>query len=246
MKSLSALIKRNFLETVRDPLSLIFCAAFPLVMLIFMNVTVGNLDGGGAAIFKIDTYAPAICVFGYTFTMMFTAMQIAGDKNTSFIKRIKISPVGRVTYLMSFVFAAMPIAFLQTVLFFIVAVILKYPFNAKILLTFLYLIPSAFLYVSLGVLIGELCSDEKKTGPVCSIIVSVTSILGGIFMPVEILSGAMEKIANALPFKHSVEIASKILIDGAAAIYPNIIYVLAYAVAAWVAIFVIEKIKSTK
>ena len=65
-------------------------------------------------------------------------------------------------------------------------------------------------------------------------------------MPVEILSGAMEKIANALPFKHSVEIASKILVDGAAAIYPNIIYVLAYAFAAWLAIFVIEKIKSTR
>lgn len=246
MKSLISLTKRNFLEIVRDPLSLIFCAAFPLIMLVFMNVTVGNLSGGGAAIFKIEAYAPAICVFGYTFTMMFTAMQIAGDKNSSFIKRIKISPVGRMTYLLSFVLAAMPIAFLQTLLFFIVAVILKYPFNAKILLTFLYLIPSALLYVSFGVLIGEFCSDEKKTGPVCSIIVSVTSILGGIFMPTDILSGAMKNIANALPFKHSVEIASKILSVGAGAIYPGVIYVLAYALAAWVAIAIIEKIKSAK
>ena len=246
MKKLFSLTKRNFLEIIRDPLSMIFCAAFPLAMLIFMNVTVGNLQGGGAAIFKIEAYAPAICVFGYTFTMMFTAMQIAGDKNSSFIKRIRISPVGRMTYLMSFVFAAMPIAFLQTVLFFIVAFILKYPFNAKILLTFLYLIPSAFLYVSFGVLIGEICSDEKKTGPICSIIVSVTSILGGIFMPTDILSGAMKNIANALPFKHSVEIASKILSDGAGVIYPNIIYVAAYAVAAWVIIAVIEKIRAAK
>ena len=89
MKALFSLTKRNLKETLRDPLSLIFCLVFPILMLILMQAIILNIQNAPEN-FKIENYASGICVFGYTFISMFVALQIASDKNTSFIKRIKI------------------------------------------------------------------------------------------------------------------------------------------------------------
>ena len=142
MRKLSALVKRNLIEIIRDPLTAVFCVAFPIVMLVFMQV-IFLQTGFVPDNFKIENYAVGICVFGYTFLSMFTAMSIAGDKNSSFIKRIEVSPVNRGTYLFSFVLSGLPIAFCQTVLFFAIAFLFKLPFNGKSCLAMAYLLPSA-------------------------------------------------------------------------------------------------------
>ena len=97
MNKLLALTKRNILELIRDPLSLVFCIAFPVVMLVFMQIMFLSIEFTPAN-FEIKNYAIGICIFGYTFTGMFTAMSIAGDKNTSLIKRINVSPTNKLTY----------------------------------------------------------------------------------------------------------------------------------------------------
>ena len=78
MKKLISLTKRNLLEIVRDPLSAIFCIAFPVVMLVFMQVLISGFDYIPPN-FEVQNYATGICVFGFTFTAMFISMSIAGD-----------------------------------------------------------------------------------------------------------------------------------------------------------------------
>ena len=79
MKKLISLTKRNMKEMLRDPLSLVFCLAFPVVMLVLMQsifLSFENIPDN----FLIENYASGICVFGYTFIGMFVALQIASDK----------------------------------------------------------------------------------------------------------------------------------------------------------------------
>lgn len=242
MRGLSALIKRNLKEMIRDPLSAIFCLAFPLVMLALMQVIFLNLEFVPDN-FRIENYAAGICVFGYTFTALTVALQISSDKNTSFVKRIDISPVGRLTYISSYLCSALPVALAQTLLFFSVALVFGYKADVNFLLGIIYLLPSAVMYICFGILFGTLARNEKQTGPLSSVFISLTGIFGGVFMPVNTFSGGFAAFINVLPFAHSVQIAQELRSYGADCIYPHILWVLGYAAVAFAAVVIVEKIK---
>ncbi len=242
MEKLKALTKRNLLEIIRDPLAVIFCIIFPVVMLVFIQVLFINLEFVPAQ-FEIENYAFGICVFGYTFVTLFISMRIAGDNNSSFIKRINILPVSKFTYLFSFFLSALPITLIQTVLFILISTIFGLSYDLNLLLSVVYLIPSMMFYISIGVLIGFLCSKEEYTGPICSILISLTGILGGVFMPIEAFGGVMKVVVNVLPFSHSVTVASGIYTIGARAIYPHVLITFGYTVLTWIVIYTIAKFK---
>ena len=227
MKKTFAIAKRNFKEMFRSPVSLVLCIAFPLLMLCLMQLLFGNMPYLPEN-FKIENYASGICVFGYTFISLYVALQITTDKNTSFVKRLNISPIRRTDYIFSFYLSALPMTLLQTVVFFLVALIFGFPFNVNLLISIIYLIPSAIMYISFGILIGIISKNEKMTGPISSILISFIGIFGGIFTPASMFSGTFGKIMNYLPFTHSVEIASELQSVGASCIYPHILFVLFY------------------
>ena len=119
MKKCLTLAQRNIKEMLREPLSLVFCLGFPLVMLLLMQLIFTNLDFVPPN-FEIKNYASGICVFGFTFTSLFVALQISSDKNSSFIKRINIAPISRAVYYISFFISALHVVLVQTVLFFLI------------------------------------------------------------------------------------------------------------------------------
>ena len=245
MKKLFSLTQRNLKEMLRDPISLIFCLIFPVIMLILMQSIFSGLSFVPNN-FKIENYAPGICVFGYTFICMFVALQISSDKNTSFIKRLNIAPISKFSYYFSFVLSAIPVAIAQTIIFFGIALIFKFPFNAKLLLSIIYLLPSAMFYICLGIMIGIICNNEKQTGPISSIFISLVGIFGGVFMPISNLSKGFASFVNILPFSHTVLIASEIQTAGASAIYPHILYILGYTAICVVVSFAASQIKQKR
>lgn len=241
MHKLWALVKRNFKEVVRDPLSAIFCLLFPIVMLVLMQTIFKNMQYVPDN-FKIESYAVGICVFGYTFSMMFTAMLIAEDKNSEFSNRIQIAPISKWTYVSSYFLAMLPIVLLQTLLFFTISLLFGLPFSANILLAVVYLLPSAVFFLSLGVLFGTLVKNERQAGPISSIVISLSGMFGGVFMPIDNLGGFGDFL-NLLPFSHSVQIASGVFQGDLTCIYPHILWVLGYTVLLWVAIILLKKKK---
>ena len=245
MKNCLVLSQRNIKEMLREPLSLFFCLGFPLVMLLLMQLIFTNMEFVPAN-FEIANYAAGICVFGYTFTCLFVAMQISSDKNTSFIKRINISPISKLTYYGSFFLSALPMVLIQTVLFFLIALIFKFPFDINLFLSIIYLLPSAVFYICIGILIGCICKNEKQTGPITSIFISLTGIFGGVFMPINSFTGGFATFIKLLPFSHSVLIASEIHSVGAKCIYPHILYLLFYTLLLVTIVTIIEKVRSSK
>lgn len=247
MKKCLILAQRNAKEMLREPLSLVFCLGFPLVMLLVMQLIFSNMAlGFTPPNFEIENYAIGICVFGYTFTCLFVAMQIAGDKNTAFMKRLNVSPIRKVSYYCSFLISALPMVFMQTVLFFLIALFFGFPFNGYFFLSIVYLLPSALLYIGIGIFIGCICKNEKQTGPISSVFISLTGILGGIFMPIGAFKGGFATFINLLPFSHSVSIASELHAYGAKCIYPHVLYLLFYIAVLAAATALIETLKSRK
>ncbi|MBR2221305.1 MAG: ABC transporter permease [Clostridia bacterium] len=241
MSKLKILTKRNIKEILRDPLSLVFCLGFPVIMLVLMQLVLGGLENVPAN-FQITSYATGICVFGYTFSMMFAAMLIAADKNSEFINRLYMAPIKKSTYLCSYFLAVLPIMIAQTIIFFALALCFGLALSANILMAILYLLPSMVLYITLGLFLGTLCKTEKQAGPISSIIISLVGMLGGVFMPVAQM-GTISTIANILPFVHTAQIGTEALVGNFGGIFPHILWILGFALVFWIITITIFKKK---
>lgn len=246
MNRIKALTVRNIKETLREPMSLVFCVIFPLVMLVMMELILGGVEDHGATVFKIDNFAPGIAVFGYTFTMLFIAIGIASDHNSAFMTRISVSPLKPIEYYVSFVFAFLPVCVVQTVLFFAVALAFGMHFSAGILVAIVYLLPSALFYISCGLFIGTVAPTEKAAGPISSIFICGAGLLGGIWMPVETLGGSFFNICKALPFFNTVKPAASAVTESYSDIVPCVFITLTYTAAILFVCSAVFRVKNKK
>lgn len=201
---------RNAKEILRDPLSYIFCLGFPVIMLAVMSVVNESIPTqAGMVIFRIDNLAPAIAFFGLMFTMLMAALQISKDRGSSFLIRLYASPMKAWDFIGGYFLPMMLIAAVQllvcTVSSVVIAQITDVELNIGYMLlsAAVMLIPAA-LMTGFGMLFGSLFSEKAAPG-LCSIIISLGSMLGGIFMDVDNLGGVILKICQVLPFYHCVK-----------------------------------------
>lgn len=197
--------KRNLLEISRDVLSYIFCAAFPIVMLIIMTLVNSSIPKeAGMTIFRIDNLEGGIIIFGQTFVMLFTAITIAKDRSGSFLIRLFATPMKSSDFTYGYILPMILIAVVQAIISSVAALIISLIVGVKlelfgILLTFAAMLPSAFMFVAIGLIFGTLFNEKAAPG-VCSIIISLGSFVGGIWFDAEGAGGVLYKICRCLPF----------------------------------------------
>lgn len=204
--------KRTIKELLRDPLSYIFCLGFPMVMLMIMTMVYNSLpEEAGVAIFRIDNLAPGVAVFGLTFVMLFTSLQVSKDRTTSFMTRLYASPMKPADFILGYTVPVIILSIAQQFITFAAAIIIGKITGVNLslsgmLLCILVLLPSAFMYIGFGILFGTLLSDKSAPG-ICSIIITGAGMLGGIWMPVEMMGGTFLKVCELLPFLPGVSVA---------------------------------------
>ena len=218
---ITAFAKRNIKELLRDPLSYLFCLGFPVVMLILMTIINKSIPPqAGMTVFRIDNLCAGITVFGLTFLMLFAALLTSKDRTSSFLMRLYASPMKAVDFIAGYYIPLMILAVIQSVITFgvsfVIAAIEGVTLNiGNILIAILTLIPSMILFIGFGLLFGGLFSQNAAPG-LCSAVISGASILGGIWMDVDAIGGAIETVCKLLPFYHSVN-AARCAVDGNAA-----------------------------
>ena len=204
--------KRNIIELSRDALGYIFCIAFPILMLIVMSVVNESIPKeAGMIIFRIDYLSGAIIVFGQTFVMLFTAILVATDRSTSFLMRLFSSPMKSSDftngYIIPMIFVGIIQAIVTVIASCVVSVITGTELKvAGLLLVILLSIPSAVMFLSIGLIAGALFNEKSAPG-VCSVIISVGSFLGGVFFDAEGVGGPMLKICKCMPFLYCTKVA---------------------------------------
>lgn len=200
-----AFSSRTIKELLRDPLSYIFCVGFPIIMLIIFTIVDKSLPAEAQVeMFHISSLAPGIAIFGLGFVMLFTTIQVSKDRSTAFLMRLYASPMKAVDYIGGYSIPVTVIAVLQAVITFAAAVIIGmqtgYTFHIQnILLCILVLLPSALLFIGFGLFFGTLLNDKAAPG-VCSIIITLSCMLGGVWMDVDSIGGIIMKISHVLPF----------------------------------------------
>lgn len=223
-----AFAKRNVKELLRDPLTLFFGLGFPLVLLVLMNVIQRNVP---VHIFELDTLAPGIASFGLTFLALFSGLLIAKDRSSAFLARLAASPMTAADFLLGYLLPLLPMAVGQSAICLAAAVALGLPLSWNLLAVVASLIPSALLFIALGLLCGTLFND-KQVGGVCgALLTNVTAWLAGIWFDLSLIGGPFQTVAYLLPFAHGADGAKAALAGDWAALPGHLLWVSVWAAA---------------
>lgn len=223
---------RNAKEILRDPLNLAFGLGFPIVLILLLTAIQSNVP---VTLFEIGHLTPGITVFGLSFMTLFSATIIAKDRGSSLLQRLYTTPLTAKDFIIGYTLPVLPIAVAQTIVCYIVALILGLEFTVNILIAVVCIIPVALLFIALGLLCGSVFTD-KQVGGICgALLTNLAAWLSGTWFDLELVGGAFKTIAYALPFVHAVEMERAVLNGNFADIFPHIWWVLGYAAVTMIA-----------
>ena len=230
MKRTLVFAGRTIKEIVRDPLTVIFGIGFPVVLIILMNLMQRNVAGmaENTPHFALANFTPSMTVFGLAFISLFLGQLIAKDRNSAFLSRLIASPLTCAEYIAGYALPFVPLAIVQGVICFAVAMLLGLTPAVEIVFACICVIPVALLYTAIGVIFGTLLTAQQ-VGGIGSVLVNLAAWASGTFFTVEMVGGAFEGVCKLLPFYHSVELIRSALAGNAANISVHVIWVLGYA-----------------
>ena len=225
--------KRCTKEILRDPINLGFGLGFPLVLLLLLSALQANIP---VSLFEIDTLTPGITVFGLSFMTLFSATLVAKDRESALLQRLYTTPLTGFDFIIGYMLPLLPIALGQTVICYLFAIPLGLTLSVNIIYAVIGMIPMAIFNIALGLLCGSIFG-VKQVGGICgALLTNLSAWLSGVWFDLSLVGDFFEKIANALPFVHAVEM-EKALFSGdfglaATHILPIVLYGVAITVIA--------------
>ena len=240
----AAFASRNTKELVRDPVTVFFGIGFPLVLMVLLSaINAGIPAEAGMDMFNIEKLAPGISVFGLSFLSLFSSMLISKDRSTSFMLRLFTSPIKPSEFIIGYTVPMLPIALAQSAVCYIFALILGLRFGLSLAAAAVVNIPIAVFFIGLGLLCGSVLG-EKAVGGVCgALVTNVSAWFSNIWFDSAMVGGIFEKIAYILPFSHAVNAARAAAAGDYPAVFPDLWWVIGWALAmlsAAIAVFAVK------
>ena len=220
--------KRCSKEILRDPLNLGFGLGFPLILLILLSALQANIP---TSLFEIDSLTPGITIFGLSFMSLFSATLVAKDRESAFLQRLYTTPLTAFDFIVGYMLPLLPIALGQTAICYLFALTLGLEPSVNILYAIIGIIPMAIFNISLGLLCGSILG-VKQVGGICgALLTNLSAWLSGVWFDLKLVGGTFEKIANALPFVHAVEMEKALFGGNFEIVLGHLIPVALYSIA---------------
>ena len=213
-------------EILRDPINLIFGLGFPLVLLALLSALQSNIP---VPLFEIDTLTPGITVFGLSFLTLFSATLVSRDRESAFLQRLYTTPLTGADFILGYLLPILPLALGQSLVCFLFAIPLGLTVKIHILYAVLGILPMAVFNISLGLLFGSILG-VKQVGGICgALLTNLSAWLSGVWFDLELVGGAFEAVAHALPFYHAVQLEKALFAGNFSAGLSHLLPVAAYA-----------------
>lgn len=233
MKRTFYFARRNALEILRDPISLFFGILFPVILLLLLSLINSAIPAeANMTLYEAENLAPGIAAFGLCFLSLFSSMLISKDRGSSFMLRLRTSPMRPWEYIAGYCLPMLPMAVAQSLITALVAIPLGLTPRLGMIAMVIGLLPTACLYIALGLLLGTVLS-EKAVGGICgALLANLSGWLSGTWFSVELIGGTFEAVCKILPFYPSVLAARCLLNSNWAEALPHLGVVLAWAAGA--------------
>lgn len=240
MKRMLFFARRNTYEILRDPISLFFGILFPVILLLLLSLINSAIPAeANMTLYQIESLAPGIAAFGLCFLALFASILISKDRGSSFMLRLRTSPLRAWQYIAGYCLPMLPMAAAQCAVCALVSLPLGLKLSGGILAMIIGLLPTACLYIGIGLLLGSIL-PEKAVGGICgALLTNLAGWLSGTWFSVEMIGGAFEKICKALPFYPSALAAQAFLQGDWRAGLSSLLIVVIWAAAALAAAIIV-------
>ena len=207
-----AYTKRTAKEIILEPLTVAFGLGMPVALILLLTaINSGIPEGQGPDIFNIDNLTPGVNVFAMSFLTLMAGLLLSKDRGSSLLQRLLTTPLTAVDYIVAYMIPLIPIALLQGIICYALALMLGLPFSVNIIWSLLTSLLPALLFTSMGLLFGTIL-NEKQVGGICgALITNLTAWLSGAWFSLDMVGGAFKAVAMCLPFYHAVEIQKAVL-----------------------------------
>ena len=219
-----------FLQAVKNTLILVIITV-PLSTTLALLISLGlnsilRLRHLFQTIFFLPYVTNTLAV-GLVFMILFKQTEYTDGLVNMILSVFGMTPVD---FILGYTLPLIPIAMAEGVATYLFAIILGLEITGNILLSIVFIIPIALLYVGMGLLCGSVFND-KQVGGICgALLTNLSAWLSGIWFDLELVGGAFQKVANLLPFVHAVEMQRAIVAGNISRIFPHLWWVLGYSV----------------
>jgi ABC-2 type transport system permease protein len=207
------LAKLSWLELklfMREPLTVLFALALPLLVLFVMGGVFGNdVDAGFyRGVGAMDYYVPAyIALVTASVGLISLPAHLAGNRDRGVLKRYLASSIPTWVIVGASVVTTFVISTVSAIVLVAVAMPVHDvagPSNPGLVLV--GFIASALTFASLGVLLGTVLPTARAAQALGVLIWFVLLMIGGAGPPPEVLTGAMGTIGELTPLRHTVRV----------------------------------------
>ena len=200
--------KRCLREIVRDPITLFFGAAFPVIILLLLSVMNLNIPAEAQmTMFAIENLLPGVIVFGFSFLALFGGLLLAGDRETAFLTRLFTSPLRARDFIAGYALPLFPLGLAQAVICILIALIFKLSPTVHILTMLVSLLPTMLLFIGIGLLVGSVL-NFRQVGSICgALLTNLSAWLSGTWFSLDLLGEGFKAFAYYLPFANAVDAA---------------------------------------
>lgn len=193
---------------IREPITVVFTLALPIIFLFVMGGVFGNTPEAGfyRGVGAIDYYVPAY--FGLVISaigVIALPVHLTGYRERGVLRRYRASGFSVWTVLGSQFVVSLIIAVLGSVLIMVLAMIIHSTglpeMPAQLVGAFVL---ANLCFVSLGFFLGAVLPSTRSAQGLGLILFFVMLILGGAGPPPEVLTGAMVIIGKIMPLRHVI------------------------------------------
>jgi ABC-2 type transport system permease protein len=212
------LLKMAWLELklfAREPITVIFTLAIPLIFLFIMGGVFGNTpDTGdkGTVAFRgvgpMDYYIPAyIALVVASLGLIGLPVHLAAYRERGVLRRFRASSVGLRSILGSQAVVMLVIGILGSIILIVAAIAAYEPrFPVSPWLVLPAFIVATLCFASVGVMLGSILPTARAAQGVGVLLWFVMDMIGGAGPPPEVMSSAMNWVARFLPLTHTIRL----------------------------------------
>lgn len=195
---------------LREPLTVLFSLALPLVVLFVMGGVFGNeasvevYRGVGAMNYYVPAYVALVTA---SVGLISLPTHIASNRERGVLKRYRASGVPTWALVTSEILVTFVIAAISAVMLIVVAVpvydVVGPDSLGSVLIGFVLV---GLSFAAIGVLLGAVLPSSRAAQALGVLLWFVVLIVGGAGPPPEVLSGAMSTIGDLTPLRHAIRV----------------------------------------
>lgn len=212
MHSLIQMTSFQFKGLYRNKIALFFNLAFPLILLTlfataFSKNAMGNI---------FDHLIPGqLAVMLLSAGLMTLGISISIQRQSGAMRHLFSTPLSMGVWAATRVLANMAMALVQTaILFAFAALVFRVPFPADVFGTLVVVLVSAFVTMSMGLVVGTLAKGETAALALSMCIFMLLIFWGNAAMPVEMLPEKMFWVARMTPTYHMTIAMRAVIMEG--------------------------------